>query len=352
MQNTSTLHFNRLSTLFLLTGLSLLAFISVSKAALPDTQCQFSPHLKCSDAAGSALWEKPALDDVSKLTADAHRLYLNQNNQVISFDLNNGRAIWKAHSGPEALFFFPVLNQQDIYLARSDGKLEKRQASTGALHWSRQTGSGWVYPPVIIEGQLVTGGQDRTIWVLDSETGEIATSMTLSQELVMPLANSHALVYASTFDSTISAYQIKTQQGKQPQTVWRSLMDSPVFDIQVSQDALIASDMGGTISSLDPLTGQLKWQQAVHQNAVYWNIQHQQTLYSLSESGLLSAIDLDSGKLLSRRQFTGKFDRPPIVRGESLVLFDTHGDPQQVSLKILNTGHATNLLTFNQTRIQ
>ncbi len=352
MQSTSTPYFNRLGTLFLLTGLSLLAFISISKAALPDAQCQFSPHLTCSDATGLALWEKPALSDVSKLAADSDRLYLNRNNQVISFDRSNGRTIWKAHSGPEALFFFPVLNQQDIYLARSDGKLEKRQASTGELHWSRQTGPGWVYPPVVIEGQIVTGGQDRTIWVLNSETGETTTSIALSQELVMPLANSHALIYASTFDSTISAYQIETLPGKQVQTAWRSHMDSPVFDIQISQDALIASDMGGTISAINPLTGQLKWQQAVHQNAVYWNILRQRKLYTLSESGLLSAIDLDSGKLLSRRQFTGKFDRPPIVRGESLVLFDTHGDPQQVSLKILNTGQASNLLTFNQTRIQ
>lgn len=332
-------------------GMSLLTIGMMGYATTQNTQCQFSPHLKCSDINGVELWAKPGLSNAGKLIIDAKRIYLNQNNQVFSFDRTNGKAIWKVSSGSKALYFFPILNQQAIYLARSDGKLEKRHADNGKLQWSKQTSRGWIYPPVIIHDKLITGGQDRTILVIDSETAKIETRTPLNQELVMPLTSSHELIFASTFDRTISAYELKGTTNSQIVTVWESDVTSPVFDIQAGQNTLIAADMGGVISSIDPMTGQLNWRQPVHSNARYWNVLHQHTIYSLSESGLLSSLDISSGTLLSQQQFTGTFDRSPIVQGESLTLFDMHGKPKQIVLKKL-TSQAATLLTFNQKRMQ
>jgi len=333
-------------------AISALAGSLNSYAATDNSHCAFTPMLSCSDAAGEQQWQRPDLREPSAIQYGADSLYLEQNNRVLALQRDSGKQRWVANSGSEARYFTPVLANKVVYLARSDGQLEKRRTDNGRIIWAQQPGAGWIYPPLLINNQLISGGRDRMIWRISPDTGAVLERTELSQELVIPLVNSDGLLIASTFDGKLTAYTAPSAAGQKLKAAWTRPTGAPVFDLQLQGNTLIASDMGGVIRSIAADTGKIHWQQALHQNALYWNTQNQGKLYSLNQSGELITLDLQSGRLLSRRQFTGKFDRAPIVQDNILRLFDTHGTAQNISINALSAAQANQFLTSNQVRIQ
>jgi outer membrane protein assembly factor BamB len=297
--------------------------------------CSFSPHLSCVDASDEkTLWQNLHYSDPDKFSVNQTRLYISHSTTSSSYALKTGAQTWQASSGSSANYFYPVLSSDMIYLARSDGFLEKRQADSGALIWSQKLAEGWVYPPIIKQNHIITGGQDRIIWVLDKQTGQTLERVTLDQELVAPLFEVNDLIIGSTFDGQLSAFQIDTA-GNRLYPVWKAHLDAPAFAYLANARYLVAADMGGTLHSLDPETGQIRWQKTVHQNALFWNTFYQQSLISLTESGSLTILDIESGALQNKLQFDRHYLQAPIVQGGTVTLYDTTGATQHLTPEIL-----------------
>ena len=318
---------------------------SLSAATDDSVQCIFSPHLVCS-AQGNILWSKIDFDDPTPIVLNSDRVFISQSNSAYSYDARSGKQIWEIQSQNDARYFYPVVTGKHVYLARSDGNLEKRLHQTGELIWSKTLGSGWVYPPVTIDRKVITAGQDRTIWILDEQTGKPQTQITLDQELVTPLIQVAQQFIASTFDGKVSAYTLN-----RPTANWQTQLYAPVFSYDTDGENLITADMGGTLSAIDLKTGEIKWQQTVHHNALFWNLVQQQTLYSLSASGTLNILDVNSGKRRGRLEFAQQFAQAPIVQNDSIVLIDTKGSKQTVSFDELNGSQTNTSITLNSTRI-
>ena len=320
------------------------AFFVLSGTSFADTSsvdCVFSPHLVCSDN-NKIHWSDSRFTDARPITIDKNHLYISHNNSAFSFNIVSGKTLWQVSAKADVRYFFPVVdssiidspinNSSYVYLARSDGVLEKRLAKSGKIIWSKLLGKGWVYPPVILKGKIVTGGQDRKIWMLDNQTGNVQTTITLNQELVAPLTLADNHIIASTFDSQLSAYQLGSHKP-----VWQTAISAPGFITKIqSDDLIITSDMGGSISAVENKTGKIRWQIKLHNNAQFWNTLHQQKLYSLSESGKLNILDANSGKLQHSLQFDGQFAQPPIVQGELLALYNTSGSVQRIPFDSLD----------------
>ncbi len=319
-----------------LLAFALFVFSGASFADTGSVDCVFSPHLVCSDN-NKILWSDTRFTDARPIAIDKNHLYISQNNSAFSFNIVSGKPIWQISVKADVRYFFPVVdssinNSSYVYLARSDGVLEKRLAKSGKIIWSKLLGKGWVYPPVILKDKIVTGGKDRKIWMLDNQTGNVQTTITLNQELVAPLTLAGNHIIASTFDSQLSAYQLGSHKP-----VWQTAISAPGFITKIqSDDLIITSDMGGSISAVENKTGKIRWQIKLHNNAQFWNTLHQQKLYSLSESGKLNILDANSGKLQDSLQFDGQFAQPPIVQGELLALFDTSGSVQRIPFDSLD----------------
>ena len=318
----------------------LLTLLTVQATASPaeDTSavnCSFSPHLSCVDARdGKTLWQNARYSDPDKFSLNQTQLYISHSTTSSSYALKTGAQIWQTSSGSSAHYFYPVLADDTIYLARSDGFLEKRRADSGALIWSQKLAEGWVYPPIIQKNRIITGGQDRIIWVLDRQTGQTLERITLDQELVAPLFEVNDLIIGSTFDGWLSAFKVDIA-GDRLKPVWKAHLDAPAFTYLSNARYFVAADMGGTLHSLDPETGHLRWQQTVHQNALFWNTFYRQSLISLTDSGSLTILDIESGVLQNKLQFDRHYIQAPNIQGGNVTLYDTTGAIQHLTPGIL-----------------
>lgn len=305
-------------------------------------ECTFSPHLSCREGA-VVIWDDNRFDDSTPIAMDDKHIYISQNNTASGFDLNSGETRWVSHTQNDARYFYPILSQQDIYLARTDGILEKHLAESGDLVWSGKIGDGWVYPPVIIQDKVITAGQDRTIWILDATSGEIQNEIALSQELVTPLFSIANQYFASTFDGVVSAYSLDSAQPS-----WQTRISSAAFSLSKYTDKLmISADMGGNLSAINVATGAVVWRTKIHSNAQYWSVLHQQKLYNLTNTGTLNILDANSGQLQGSLAFAKQFAQAPIVQGDSIALFDTEGSILRVSFDELKKSQNNPSITFN-----
>ncbi len=305
---------------------SFAAFAMASTVANTDSvRCAYTPHLSCTDTqTGETLWHNSRYSDPDSFVVRQSRLYVSHSTHSSSYDLHTGKQIWQASSGSDAHYFYPVISGENVFLARTDGILEKRQAGSGEIIWSRSLANGWVYPPLVQQNKLISGGQNRIIWVLDSETGQTLDSFTLQQELVAPLFQIKNGFVASTFDGRLSAYRLNQKTGK-AEPDWKARLEGPAFSYLSDSRYLVTADMGGTLSSFDPETGRLRWQKAVHRNALFWNVIYQQSLISLTESGSLMILDTDSGQLQKQMQFDHHYIQAPIIQGDRVALYDITG---------------------------
>jgi outer membrane protein assembly factor BamB len=322
---------------YLGSGLIAIIYLSASAAFADSVDCAYTPHLSCRDAQTSVvLWENPSYSDPDKFAVGDTHLYISKNTTSTSIDVSTGTPQWQVETGSDASYFYPTLSGNAIYLARTDGIVEKRSANSGTLIWSRRLADGWVYPPIVQQNKVITGGQDRIIWVLDASSGEIRNQITLDQELVAPLFEVAGLVIASTFDSRLNAFQIDSHSSN-VQTLWTTQLGAPAFSYLNESQNLITADMGGNLSSIDPATGAIRWQQSVHQNALFWNTFDHQTLFSLTESGSLKILDADTGILQKNLQLEHQYIQAPIIQGDSVALYDTNGVLQRIALHTLIT---------------
>jgi outer membrane protein assembly factor BamB len=105
--------------------------------------------------------------------------------------------------------------------------------------------------------------------------------------------------------------------------------------------------MGGNLSSIDIETGHIRWQKTVHQNALFWNVFYKQNLISLTESGSLNILDIESGQLQNSLQLDHQYIQAPIVHGDTVALYDITGAVQYINPDTLQKHPIPPSLTSN-----
>jgi outer membrane protein assembly factor BamB len=334
-------------TRVLLSGMLAVMSLVTLPANANSVSCAFAPHLTCSDAqSGKVLWHDARYSDPENFAIERSQLYISHSTTSSSYDAYTGTPAWQVISDNDAHYFYPVVRGESVYLARSDGTLEKRQAASGKMIWSRSMANGWVYPPLIRQDKIITGGQNRKIWVLDSQSGKTDKTVLLNQELVAPLFQVGELFIASTFDSQLNAYSINLESGE-IEPVWQTKLSAPAFSYLTDSRYLIAVDMGGNLSSVDIETGRIRWQKTVHQNALFWNVFYKQSLISLTESGSLNILDVENGQLQNSLQLDHQYIQAPIVHGDTVALYDITGAVQHINPDTLKKHPIPPLLTSN-----
>lgn len=274
---------------------ALTLFSSSQISAAPkdlEINCHFIPSLTCLDNE-KILWTNPHFTGDAEFVRHKEQLYVSQHSRVSSLNINTGQTVWEIKANSGVRFFKPSLSNKSIYLARSDGSLESRQLISGKLNWSKNISNGWIYPPVIIDNKLITGGQAHAIWIIDASNGDLLREHKTSQELVMPLFDGGDYFVSSHFDRTLQAY---SKNGLAP--IWQTQLGAPIFEIFQTNGMLIASDMAGDVIAINAKTGQTIWQEKLHKNAQYKTVLQDHKIFSSNISGESYLLDLYTGNRL------------------------------------------------------
>lgn len=312
------------------TGLLLASLLGINISFASEINCQFTPTLTCSDTSG-ILWQDQRFTEARQIATSPSHLYISKDHTVYSFELNTGKPSWHHSAIHNADYFYPVYSNEALYLAQSNGALEKRDGLTGALIWSTKLSQGWVYPPTIIDHYLFTGGQDQLLLKINTDNGKVEKQVQLNQELVTPLFTIGRTLIASTFDAKLTAYEPNLVQP-----IWQKKLTAAAFSLQQHKNKIIAADMGGNIQAISATDGETLWKRTPYLNARYWTLIHKQTLLSVNHQGEFYANNINTGKQLNHLSLNRDITQAPIAQQDFILLFDHKGNKEQIMLTELN----------------
>ena len=134
----------------------------------------------------------------------------------------------KAH-GLKYLKLSPVVLNNTVYTADSNGQIEARDTLQGALRWSTTLPHGVLSGPSVGEAGVAVGTDVSSVVVLNKSDGKIRWQTKVSGDVLsQPLIRNHS-VFVKTVDGTVSALAMKNGEKQ-----WALDHGSPQLILQAS----------------------------------------------------------------------------------------------------------------------
>ena len=300
-------------------------------------------------AAGNLLW-RYALDSAVVATPaigpNGVVFAASDGQQLAALEAASGRALWTV----ETRFGYlasPAAGPTHVYTADIEGNVAAYAAASGerAWLWDDPADGGFVSSPLLVGGHLLAVNTRGQLHVWEAETGarlhtvQIGDGMTASPtwtgEAVL-LANAEGDLLVLSGDPTKRSLSL-TQQwqgeygagsefgGDESQLVARSLYADPL----PVGERLYVLVRGGELWAVDPATGVGTAITALGEEAWATPAEREGTLYAVTVSGQVNAIDLRSGDSAWETDLENTTRFGPAV-DETRVYVHTLGAPRTV----------------------
>lgn len=225
-----------------------------------------------------------------------------------------GQSTAYAHAAQSAA---PVSTASTIYVGSNDESIYAFAASTGAIIWRKNLGSGVVWEPAIASGTAYVPAGD-TLYALNAATGAQRWTYTARGGLYPPTANG-AGVYVASEDGNLYALDAVTGVYRWSQPIGSNDWFKPV----VLNGAVYTSEPVGPLVAFNASTGSPLWSKFY---PVYSDIRGVNgVLYFGTLTGDLDAVGASDGLLLWQYHIGSAAiqSRPTIANGA--VYFGTDG---------------------------
>jgi outer membrane protein assembly factor BamB len=166
-------------------------------------------------ATGQTIWQIHLQDvsgDDDVPTAPVYnngRLYLGGKNGIFyCVDATNGNILWQyntGNSGDNGIFSSAAFYDNKVFFGGGDNLVHALNLD-GSVAWTFQARSGIISSPSIANGILFVGGEDRTFYALDTETGTKLWSYTTGGPILSSPTISNGVVYITSFDGNVYAF--------------------------------------------------------------------------------------------------------------------------------------------------
>ena len=189
--------------------------------------------------------------------------YFACSDHVYAVDMETGLIKWKypSEQGLGGMVkVTPAYYNGMLYFGDTLGNLYCVSTDTGTFQWAYQTRSAIRCPPVIDEGVIYVGSDDKSVYAIDAASGESAAGWTkpfvARDDFAVGLAVSNGIVVASCMDGNL--YGIHEGSGKLKWGPVR-LSEAPVDTSPVVEQNVVVMAVGTTMYGLNIRGGQLKW---------------------------------------------------------------------------------------------
>ncbi len=259
--------------------------------------CRVTDRLRCHRLPSMALlWQRDDIEAPAELRQQDGRLWVTRGRQVFGFELATGHPLFRFEN--DHLLFAPRARDSRLFLADQGGWLRALDTDSGRELWRRRLSTGWIYPPALDGNRLYTGGSNARVTALEASTGEVLWELEAGQELVTYPLLAGGLLWISSFDARLQG--IDPQNGRR---VVDWLLDTPLFDLQVSGDRLVGADYAGRLQAFDLPTLRRAWSSAVADSQDYRFALDENRLAVATAEGRLLLLDAGSGQVLKRIRF-------------------------------------------------
>jgi outer membrane protein assembly factor BamB len=193
---------------------------------------------------------------VADLVADENDLYVaSSNGRVYSLDKQSGDENWNRENTSvlaEKLWTSPAIQGDTVYVSTFDGHVCALSAETGELlDWSFQSEAGFASSPVIYGNTMFLGSFDRYLHGIEISSNASKWRFPEEQPAgnwfwASPIVN-EGIVYAACLDGSL--YAIEAETGEQ---LWKFGSESSMISSPVLMDnLLIVIDESGTVHIFD-----------------------------------------------------------------------------------------------------
>ncbi len=227
------------------------------------------------------------------------------------------RTLWSASVGKGAdgqlVKLAPWVEEQRIYLANQAGRVEVRDAASGAPVWQVDTGLQLTGGPGVGDGLVLVGSSDGDLLALDAETGEERWRAAVSSEVLSVPRAAEGVAVVHTVDGKLFGFD--DGDGSQ---IWLYDRSVPVLSLHGSSSPVISDGMviagfaSGKLVALDLNSGDLLWEVAITTPSGRSELERMVDIdgdplvmdgvvYVASYNGDLAAVSQDTGVILWRR---------------------------------------------------
>ena len=257
----------------------------------------------------SALYQEPLHEPL----VAGSRLLIRGNRNLYALDGVSGLILWQ-HRFPSEIFN-PVLVRDRVIVTDTDGAVRALSVA-GELLWETREAAGWLYPPAVAGNLLITGGQGRKVVALDAVTGAVKWQRKIDQELVYsPLATASGGVVVTTFSGGV--FMLKSSDGSE---LWNARFATPSFFPSIVDRRLLLSEMDGTLRALDPVNGEMIWQQTLPSRLVAPVNGRKGLLLATVDGGEVLILGSDSGAILKHYRLKSEAVGAAQFSGERIVV--------------------------------
>lgn len=293
------------------------------------------------ETAGPVRSSAAVVDGVLYVGSDAGGLH--------AVDVATGRPMWRYRAGA-AVSGSPAVAGDLVLVTDASSTLHAVGVTDGAPRWQVRTGptvpfpwgrEGWDYfasSPVPVRDLVVFGAGDGKVRAVELTTGAVRWSFATGGRIRSTPAISGETVYVGSADGHLYAIDLASGEERWRFATEGASLDAAEFgfDRRTVQGTPVVADgtvfVGGRDANLyavDAATGSLRW--SSNDGTTAWVVSapavfEHRVYETRSSSGLVRALDVESGEELWRTELGGFVFVSPVVVGELLYAASEAGD--------------------------
>ena len=275
-------------------------------AELTEIKSQFEPKVVWSASAGDGV--EHYYSRISPNVAYDKIYTASREGEVFAFDIANGQTVWSTD------------------IREIEGKTGFFDSKKSAL-----LNGG----PVAGSNKVFIGSENGQLLALDAETGEFSWQAKVKGEVIAPPAIDSGYIVVNTASGILKAFDITNGDDR-----WEAEQEVPALTLRgvsapvIAGGGVVVGSAGGAVTVFILEKGQQGWSAELGESSGNTELERVvdvdskplifgDKIYSVSSRGNLAALDLRSGRILWKRQYSSY--RQLALSGNTLFLTDLKG---------------------------